>query len=223
MQQTRFNFTEDKRSYNLDDLVISPSNLAVYNLLNLWPNWHAPIAAIIGGYGSGKTHFASIWQKKSKALAFSALELREASEAINNGYNILIENLNTSHLDEQTLFHLCNNVKQNQHSFILITALTRLSSWQVGLADLASRLKTIIEVIIEDPDDMLLKAILVKLFSDRQIIIEQTVLTYMISRMERSFNFANKLVDMCDEEGLKRQTKITKHIAKIALDQLLDR
>lgn len=225
-QQLTFEFAHNGHKYNDDDLVISSSNLAAHRLIALWPHWSVPIAAIIGEKGSGKTHFASVWKKNSKAHSFSPNKLFDASLAIVDGVNVLVEDLTPSNFKEHELFHLLNSVNQarssNPNVSLLITSQTRLSLWSLKLPDLASRLKTIIEIYIEQPDDMLLRAVLCKLFSDKQIIIDNNVLNYIISRMERSLNFAIKLVNNCDKEALKKHSKVNKQIVNIALDNLLN-
>ncbi len=225
-QQLTFEFADNWQKYNHDDLVVSSSNLAAHKLVMLWPHWSVPVAAIIGDKGSGKTHFASVWQKISKAQCFSPDKLFDASLAVADGINVLVEDLTPLNFKEDELFHLLNSVSQarssNPNVSLLITSQTRLSLWSVKLPDLFSRLKTIIEIYIEHPDDILLRAVLVKLFSDKQIMIDNNVLNYIISRMERSLNFAIKLVNTCDKEALKKHSKVNKQVVNIALDKLLN-
>lgn len=226
-KQLTFEFANDLQNYDFDDLVISNSNLMAYKLINSWPNWNSSVAAIIGATGAGKSHFANVWQKMSSAIIFKPNELKEANLAIIENNSVLIENLEENSFIEEDLFHLFNSINQarihNQNQNILITCSNSPKNWKINLLDLASRLKTIIETYIEQPDDMLLEAILLKLFSDKQIIIDANVLSYIISNMERSFNFAIKLVELCDKYALEKHSKISKQIANIALNELLNK
>lgn len=224
-EQSTFEFFKELQNYNCDDLVISNSNIITYKLINDWTNWNGGTAAIIGDKGSGKTHFAKVWQNKSSAINFTAKELKKANLAIIENKNILIENLTLNDFAEEELFHLLNNLNQarvnNSNQALLITSTISLKNWQIKLPDLASRLNTIIEAHIEQPDDDLLKAVLLKLFSDKQIIIDNNILNYIISKMERSLKFAIKLVDLCDKKALTKNSKINKKIVKLALNELL--
>ena len=79
--------------------------------------------------------------------------------------------------------------------------------WPIRLADLRSRLNALPAVAIEQPDDGLLRMLLAKLFSDRQLTVDADVIEYASRRIERSFAAARKLVDDLDRAALTAQRK----------------
>ena len=99
-----------------------------------------------------------------------------------------------------------------------IAAKERINAWTVGLADLASRLRAIPAVTLSPPDDALLRAVLVKLFADRQIKTDESLVTYLLARLERSFAAARAAVDAIDREALRRKRPVTQALAADVLE-----
>jgi chromosomal replication initiation ATPase DnaA len=91
--------------------------------------------------------------------------------------------------------------------------------WPVRLPDLRSRLSAVTAVAIAPPDDTLLAAILVKLFSDRQLRVDREVIDYLLARMERSFGAAERLVGRLDALGLALGRRITVALARRAIEE----
>ena len=121
-------------------------------------------------------------------------------------------------LDERALFHLLNLMRQ-QEAFVLITARSAPPSWSVGLPDLASRLRVIPVVELSAPDDALLRAVLVKLFADRQLVVDETLIGYLATRIERSFAGARAAVEQLDREALRQKRPVTRALAAELLSQ----
>ena len=109
---------------------------------------------------------------------------------------------------EQPLLHLYNTVKETGRH-MLITGRRPPSRWAVRLPDLRSRLNAAAAVPIAEPDDAVMKAVLVKLFSDRQLRAHEDVLAFMLTRMERSFAAARDLVARVDEKALRTRRNIS--------------
>jgi chromosomal replication initiation ATPase DnaA len=124
----------------------------------------------------------------------------------------------TSHLDERALFHLINLMRQ-QDAFVLMTARTPPAMWRVELADLASRLRAIPAVQLRPPDDALLRAVMVKLFADRQLAVDEALITYLSTRIERSFAAARAAVEELDREALRQKRAVTRALAAELLGQ----
>ena len=115
-------------------------------------------------------------------------------------------------LDEAALFHLLN-LAGEQQAFVLITARMPPASWPIALPDLASRLRAIPVVTLAAPDDAMLRAVLVKLFADRQIAVDEALVSYLMVRIERSFAAARSIVATLDREALRRQRPVTRALA----------
>lgn len=204
-----------------DDLVVTKSNKSAYELIERWPDWPMPVAVLVGPDGSGKTHFASVWADISKAQKIEPGKLDQAITFIEKGIPVLVEDMDGVDLNEVVFFHLINSVKErrviNPKTTLLITARKGPSNWNVKLDDLASRLRSVTLATLEQPDDELLNAVAFKLFSDRQITVDPSVVEFLVSRSERSLFALGKTIDQIDRLALQRKSKITKALVSEAL------
>jgi len=196
-----------------EDFLSGPSNEAALRLVEQWPDWPARSAALVGPHGSGKSHLAAIWAGHAGARFLSArgLSLAQPPAALATGA-LVLEDLVPGELDERALFHLLNLARE-EDAFLLLTARTAPAGWSVGIADLASRLRAIPAVTLSPPDDALWRAVLVKLFADRQLMIDASVVSYLATRLERSFAAARAAVETLDREALRRQRPVTRALA----------
>jgi chromosomal replication initiation ATPase DnaA len=197
-------------SYRREDFVAGPSNAAALALIDAWPGWASPIVVLSGPSGCGKTHLAHIWAERAAATiaAAGALET-DSSEGLPT---LAVEDVAAGSVQELTLFHLMNDVVERGGS-LLLTSRNRHEDWGVRLPDLVSRLRLATPVALDPPDDETLRRILVKLFADRQLLIERPVVDYLLTRMERSPSAAVVLVDRLDREALAGSRRITRALA----------
>ena len=204
-------------SFRRDDFLESPANAAALALVERWPDWPHSSAAIVGPAGSGKSHLAAIWAERSGARIIAAGELSAAGVpgALATGA-LVIEDFAASRIDEPALFHLLNLARE-QGAFLLITARERLEQGPFMLADVASRLRAVPAVTLAPPDDSLLAAVLVKLFADRQLAIDEGVVSYLVARIERSLASAEAIVTRLDQAALSRGRAVTRVLASEVL------
>ena len=201
-----------------DDLVVSDPVSAAAAIIDRWPDWPSPVVIITGPAGSGKSHLAHVWQRKTGATPIRPVASGDAVLRAGEG-PVLFEDADRGGFDETTLFHVINAVRSNSTS-LLITARRWPISWNVVLPDLASRLKAATVVEIGPPDDVALTQILFKLFADRQLMIDDKLAAYIVSRMERSLASAQAIVDRLDRLALARGGKITRALAAEVLNEL---
>lgn len=195
-----------------DELVVTPANAAAVALVDRWPDWPSPLVVLAGPAGSGKSHLAAIWREASDALAADGTAIGEAEvEAATGGRAVLIDGADAG-IDEKGLFHLINAAREGG-GHILITSRRFPAAWGIRLPDLASRLKAATIVEIAEPDDLLLGAVVTKLFADRQVQVEPHVVSYIVNRIERSLSTAMHVVDRLDQAALSRKTRITRALA----------
>ncbi|HWT30144.1 MAG TPA: hypothetical protein VN240_03870 [Propylenella sp.] len=196
--------------YGRDAFVIGPSNQAAVRLIERWPEWPAPVVVLSGPRGAGKTHLAHIWAARAGADVLPASRLGAAG--VRPGGALVLEDVDTEAVPEQPLFHLINSAKE-AGATLLITSRLPAAEWRVELPDLRSRLRMATPAALSRPDDDLLRKVLVKLFADRQLIVERTVIDYLLLRMERSLGAALLLVERLDREALAAASPITRHMA----------
>jgi chromosomal replication initiation ATPase DnaA len=188
-----------------DDFLVTTSNAAAVELIDQWPNWPSYGAIILGPAGSGKSHLLEVWRQKTSATYCldSELEIEKIPSLFQN--KTLALEL-SGNCDERAFFHTLNYVKQ-ESAHILITSQTMP---QVQLPDLKSRLNALPVVSILPPDDDLLRGVLVKLFADRQIDADETMIKYILLRMPRSLQAARSLVTEIDQVAMTEKAEITR-------------
>jgi chromosomal replication initiation ATPase DnaA len=211
-RQLAFDLPLDPR-YGREDFLVSPSNEKAYGLIEAWPEWPDTILLLIGPPGSGKSHLASIWATDSRAWTIDAAEAAgdKVPHLVSTGA-LAIEDLDRAPLDEPALFHLLNLARERR-AYVLMTCETPPDRWGLKTPDLLSRLRLAPSVSLDAPDDALLKAVLVKLFVDRQLVVDTTVVDYIALRIERSLAGAEEVVARLDKEALSRGRRVSRAIA----------
>ncbi len=196
-----------------EDFLEGPSNATALTLIEAWPDWPAPVVLLAGTEGSGKSHLAAIWAAASGARVMAGRALAETSPpaALATGA-LVIEDLVSGDFDEAVLFHMLNMARE-EGAFILLTARTAPSGWQVGLRDLASRLRVLPVATLDAPDDALLRSVIVKLCADRQLPVDEAVVGYVANRIERSFAAARAAVSLLDREALRQKRAVNRSLA----------
>jgi len=204
-------------SFAREDYLSGASNKAALGLIERWPDWPDRALALVGPEGAGKSHLASIWADIAGARRVSARALGETNPpaALATGA-LVIEDAATG-VDERALFHLLNLMRQ-QDAYVLITARIAPAQWRVELPDLASRLRAMPVVELSAPDDALLRAVMVKLFADRQLVVDESLIAYLATRIERSFAGARAAVDELDREALRLKRPVTRALAAETLN-----
>jgi chromosomal replication initiation ATPase DnaA len=200
-------------SYARDDFLGGPSNAVALTLIDSWPDWPNRIVALIGPEGSGKSHLASVWAGLAGARSIAARSLREhdVPPALATGA-LVVEDAVEAGFDETAMFHLLN-LGREEGAFVLITARSAPAVWAIRTRDLASRLKAVPVVALASPDDALLRAVLVKLFADRQLGVDEQLVGYVATRIGRSFADAKAAVAALDQEAMRRQRPLTRALA----------
>lgn len=200
-------------SFRRDDFLPDPANEAALALIDAWPAWPARIAAVVGPAGSGKSHLAAIWAERAGARIVDAASLtrEDVPMALVTGA-VVVEDLSPGRIDEAALFHLLNLARE-EGAYVLITARSRLDLEGCSLPDLASRLRAVPVISLPAPGEALVAAVLVKLFSDRQLLVDEETVAYLINRIERSLAAAREVAARLDRASLSRGRRITRAFA----------
>jgi chromosomal replication initiation ATPase DnaA len=168
---------------------------------------------LAGEEGSGKSHLASIWAERAGARVISAHALDPASvpNALATGA-LVVEDLKADAFDERALFHLMNLAREDA-AFVLFTARVAPAAFEIELRDLRSRLRAIPVVALAPPDDLLFRALIIKFCADRQLAVDESLVGYLASRIERSYAAARQAVEHLDSEALRLGRPVTRALA----------
>ena len=202
-------------SFDPDDFLVSPSNAAAHTFVMAWPDWPSRVLLLSGPAGAGKSHLAAIWAGQAEALPFAP----EVLDALAPETALLLEDADRAAVPEAALFHLLNLVEEAR-GWLVVTARAAPDSWGVRTPDLLSRLRRAPIVTIGHPDGGLLRAVMVKLFADRQIRIEAEVVAYAALHCEQSLEAVARFVAAVDEASLAEGRRITRPLAAKTLDAL---
>jgi len=200
-------------SLTRDDFLEGPANAAGLALVDSWPDWPNRIMLLVGPQGSGKSHLAAIWAEAAGARSTSAHALTAPAVPVALATGALvIEDLKSSDFDERALFHLMNLAREDQ-AFVLITSRLPPSAFEVELRDLRSRLRAVPTILLLPPDDQLLRALIVKFCADRQLAVDETVVSYLTTRIERSYAAVRQAIELLDSEALRLGRPVTRALA----------
>ncbi len=218
---------EHRPAFGYEDFIVNPSNEEAVLWLDKWPEWDNFALSIYGAEGCGKTHLAHVFSLmveyqdsgiNVKIISPTELKVDNVAELVDKYKCIILEDADRG-VDEEALFHLYNMLKE-EHGTLLLTARIPPSRWNVLLPDLSSRLRTVIGVPLNEPDDNLYASVLVKHFSDRQIMVGKEVVEYLISHGERSFSFAKRIVAEADNLSLSEKRRITIPLIKQVISNI---
>jgi ATPase involved in DNA replication initiation len=200
-------------SLTRDNFLEGPANAAGLALVDSWPEWPNRIMLLVGPEGSGKSHLAAIWAEEAGARSTTAHALTAAAVpgALATGA-LVVEDLKSGDFDERALFHLMNLAREDEAS-VLITARVPPSAFQFELRDLRSRLRAVPTVSLLPPDDQLFRALIVKFCADRQMAVDEAVVSYLTTRIERSYAAVRQAVELLDTEALRLGRPVTRALA----------
>ncbi len=193
----------------------APCNREALAWLARWPDWPAPALVLHGPPGCGKSHLARIWVRRTGGRWLDGAAAAAAEPSLHRTW---VLDAADPVADEQALLSIYNRL-QECRGHLLLTARRPVGAWLLRLPDLASRLRAAPAVAIGPPDDALLGAVLLKLFADRQLLVSEAVIEYLVRRMERSFDAARRLVAELDSASLRQQRPITVALARTLLEQ----
>ncbi len=204
-------------SFAREDFLSAPSNAAVLALVESWPDWPAPLMMVSGPTGAGKSHLAAIFAARSGGVLLKGAQIVGSDpDAATSGAALAIDDAETGLAAEAGFFHLLNFARARGVA-VLMTAKGPPALWGVKTPDLLSRLRLAPLVEIEPPEPPLIEAVLTKLFADRQLQVEPTLIAYIARRIERSLGAARALVEALDLEALAQGRKVTRAMAAALL------
>ncbi len=195
------------------DFLVSQCNADAVAWIDRWPDWSAPGLVIWGPAASGKSHLGQVWRARAAAPMITAADLddREPPDLIGEHCDVYVDGADVvagNPRRERAALHVYNMIAE-RGGHILFSSRTPPARWPLGLADLRSRLNALPVASIAPPDDAVLGAVLLKLFADRQLSVGVDVVQFAVTRMERSFEAAERLVAAVDRLALASQRRVT--------------
>ena len=202
----------DKTALGIEDYIITESNSFAFDLISRMIKGEINQGVISGPSFSGKTHLSKILIKNigSNESLYIDRDYKKIIEKAGSSNLIVIENIDKLIEDrsEEDLFHIINFTKENDKK-LLMTSCKSISNIEFKLEDLKSRLNAILEAKIMQPDDELMKLVLIKIFNDKQLLINPNVINFLKSRLERSYKSINDFIEKIDKFSLEKGKKIT--------------
>lgn len=205
-------------SFARDEFLMAPSNADALTMIDRWPAWPDRLLLLVGPAGSGKSHLAAIWARRAQALVASPKALPPLDALGRLKPEAIVVDGPEDATDETALFHLLNYANENNIP-VLLTRRSRPREDRVRLPDLLSRMRRAPLIEIGAPDEELIRAVLEKLFRDRQLVVEPGLGDYLTLRLERSLDAARAFVRDLDREALMRGRRVTRLLAGELLDR----
>lgn len=206
-----------EQNFKDDDFYVGKSNYYTFEIINKWPKWEKNILNISGEKFSGKTHLVNIFLKKFNGIKIESNILNnEDLKTIKSFQCIVLEDL-TLEIDENLIYTLFNIIDQD-NKFLIVTSNKPIVEIDFKLQDLRSRTKNCLLAKIENPDDELMFAIILKNLSDRQITLDKKLIDYIIKRIDRSYSKIFEFIYKIDEISLKKKKSIDFKIINEALE-----
>ena len=217
MSQLIFKFPF-KTNYFEEDFYVSSNNFEAYKLLESWPKWSSKFINIFGPSGCGKTHLSNIFNKKINSFFVKASDLNNKNLLLIKSKECLIIDAFSNNIEEKLLYSILNqSLLSNQ--YIIINSLKSIQSYDVKLNDLKSRFDSFVNIGIALPTDELIKVIISKSFSDKQVKIESKLIDYIIKNIDRSYASIFDLIGKLDDFSLSTGRSININLIKKALNK----
>ena len=217
MSQLIFKFPF-KTNYFEEDFYVSENNFDAYKLIESWPKWSSRFINIFGPSGCGKTHLANIFNKKINSFFVKASKIDNNTLSNMKVKECLIIDGYKNNVEEKIFYSILNQ-SYLSNQYIIINSLKPIQSFDVKLNDLKSRFDSFINIAIDLPTDELIKVIISKNFSDKQVKIESKLLEYIIKNIDRSYEAIFDLIYKLDDFSLSSGRSININLIKKALNK----
>ncbi len=217
-EQLIFNFPF-KKSYSSQDFYVAKNNFNAFKLIESWPKWPSRFVNIYGPEGCGKTHLVNILMGKIQSLLIPAKKVDEQALNYYKTKECLIIDDFENNIDEKLLYTIINMAFQD-NKYLIISSPISLKKFKIGLKDLNSRFSSFIDIGIDLPTDDLLRVILTKAFSDKQIEISKKNVDYILNHIDRSYKKVNSFANSIDNLSLAKAKPINLQLIKKVLNKL---
>ena len=216
MSQLTFKFPF-KTTYYAEDFYVSSNNFDAFKLIESWPNWSSKFVNIFGPSGCGKTHLSNIIKKKLNSFFINASDLNNDSFMKIKLKECLIIDEYKNNIEEKLFYTILNQCQQS-NNYVIVNSIEPINKLPTKLSDLKSRLESFTYIGIDLPTDDLIRVILTKGFSDKQVETDVKLLEYILRNINRSyeeiFNFIEKVDSLSLSTGKPININLIKRVLK---------
>ena len=205
-------------NYFEEDYYVSSNNFEAYKLIETWPKWPSKFINIYGPSGCGKTHLANIFNKKLNSHLISASKVSDNFLPLIKLKECLIIDDYKNNINEKLFYSILNEINQS-NKYVIVNSGKDIKTTDVSLTDLQSRLKSFVNIPIDLPTDDLIRVVLVKNFSDKQIKFDNKLLEFVLKNINRSYEDIARFIDKIDELSLSAGKSININLIKKALNE----
>jgi len=210
-----------RTALNREDFLVNDRNKSAVEFIDNFYKEPIKLGILIGPKGSGKTHLVNVLCNSLKGIDWSFLssENKDIYNIFNKNDVIIIEDINNfnSKQKEEFLFHSINLSREFNKSLLLTSSL-KVSKLNFKTLDLVSRLEAINTAFIEEPDDTLMEALIIKLFNDRQLLVKPSTVNFLMQRIERSYLGISEIIELIDKVSLSQKKSVSVKLIKTLID-----
>ena len=178
-------------------LVVSASNAGAIEMLDAWKVSDEAALVICGPNGSGKTHLLQMLTREAAAAGEEIIAVDDIHLAAEPG-------------DILALFERARGESRR----IVFAGRGGPSDWANGLKDLETRLNAAARISMQEPDEALLRAVILKLFRDRQLKAAPTIVEFALRRLPKTFAAAQAFVGALDAASIEKAAPIGLKLAR---------
>lgn len=216
-EQQIFNF-KSSSAYLEDNFIKDISNKEALNFFSNFPKWDNKLINLYGEKKSGKTFLLNIFKKKHNFLYLdNTIEFEKNFENLFCEEKLIIDNIL---IDEHKMFSLINHFKLH-NKYLIISSRTPLTSHDINLKDLSSRLKEFYLLEIKNPSDDLVYSLIIKYFSDNQVIIRKELIENIVKKIDRSYLRINDFLYKLNNLSIIKKKKIDYKLINEVFDSMV--
>ena len=210
-----------RTALNREDFLVNDRNKSAVEFIDNFYKEPIKLGILIGPKGCGKTHLVNVLCNSLKGIDWSFLssENKDMYNIFKTNDVIIIEDINNfnSKQKEEFLFHSINLSREFNKSLLLTSSL-KVSKLNFKTLDLVSRLEAMNTAFIEEPDDTLMEALIIKLFNDRQLLVKPSTVNFLMQRIERSYLGISEIIELIDKVSLSQKKSVSVKLIKTLID-----
>lgn len=191
-------------SWDMEDFIVGESNRLAFDFMQRLMGGEVEIGCIVGPPKSGKSFLVNML---SESMGVKLCHPDAVEDALVQSYPLLIVD-DIGHYSEVKLFHLYNHAQAARVPLIM-TSSTPLGHRSYILPDVKSRMQSVVQYVIEQPDDVFLEALLFRLLAQRQLRVTPEVCRYLLMRLPRSYEDVVHMVDAIDVTSMSKGRNVT--------------